>query len=75
MLVAGALYLVRRRVRYGSNGKDVIDLVAVGDIALAGRDYNLSFAKFANIIKSADIAFYNNEGPYADKGPYISRSV
>ena len=52
------------------NGKDAIDLVAVGDIALARKDYHLSFAKVANIMKSAYVAFYNNEGTYADKGPY-----
>ncbi|MBI2986871.1 MAG: CapA family protein, partial [Deltaproteobacteria bacterium] len=53
------------------NGKGSITLVAVGDTALARKDYNLSFAKVANIIKGADIAFFNNEGTYTE-GPFSS---
>jgi poly-gamma-glutamate synthesis protein (capsule biosynthesis protein) len=51
-----------------------ITLLAVGDVRLARKDYNLSFAKVARIIKSADIAFFNQEGTYAEKCPYDSLS-
>jgi poly-gamma-glutamate synthesis protein (capsule biosynthesis protein) len=53
-------------------GKDSITLVAVGDIRLARKDYKVSFAKVAHIIKSGDIAFYNNEGVYAERGNHPS---
>jgi hypothetical protein len=49
-------------------GKDSITLVAVGDIRLARKDYHVSFAKVANIIKGADISFFNCDTIYADKG-------
>lgn len=49
-------------------GKDSITLVAVGDIRLARKDYNVSFDKVASIIKSADISFFNCDTIYAENG-------
>ena len=48
--------------------KDSVTLVAVGDVRVARKDYQLSFAKVAHIIRGADIAFFNCETPYAEKG-------
>jgi len=36
-----------------------ITLLAVGDVKLAGKDYNLGLVKVAVIIKSAAIAFFS----------------
>src|SRR4051812_38144403 len=49
-----------------------LTMVAVGDVRLARRGYRLSFAGVADIITSADVAFFNQEGTYAQQGPYDS---
>ncbi|MBI4303440.1 MAG: CapA family protein, partial [Chloroflexi bacterium] len=48
--------------------KDSLTIVAVGDVIVARKDYQNSFTKVANILKAADIAFFNCECPYADVG-------
>lgn len=48
--------------------KDALTLVAVGDVVVARRKYQESFARVAGILKQADIAFFNCETPYAEKG-------
>ncbi len=45
-----------------------ITVVAVGDVRVVRRDYNLSFTKVAHILKEADIAFFDCESTYAEKG-------
>ncbi len=48
--------------------KNSITLAAVGDVIVSRKDYQNSFAKVADILKAADIAFFNCETPYAEKG-------
>jgi poly-gamma-glutamate capsule biosynthesis protein CapA/YwtB (metallophosphatase superfamily) len=48
--------------------QDALTLVAVGDVIVARKDYQQSFAKVADILKAADIAFFNCETPYAESG-------
>ncbi len=48
--------------------KGSVTLAAVGDVILARKDYQRSFAKSAPVLKAADIAFFNCETPYAQVG-------
>ena len=49
-------------------GNDSLTFVAVGDILVASKHYQSSFAKVNDILRGADIAFFNCETPYAEKG-------
>ncbi|MFC2048483.1 CapA family protein [Chloroflexota bacterium] len=48
--------------------KDVITLLAAGDVIIARKDYQNSFTRVAAILREADIAFFNCETAYAEKG-------
>src|ERR1035437_720007 len=48
--------------------EDSLILMAVGDVIVARRDYESSFALVAPVLKQADISFFNCECPYADAG-------
>lgn len=43
-------------------------LMAVGDIIVARKDFKSSFAGVSDVLKQADISFFNNETPYASVG-------
>lgn len=48
--------------------EDSFILMAVGDVIVARKDYESSFALAAPVLKQADISFFNCECPYADVG-------
>ncbi len=39
--------------------KDLVTLMAVGDVIVARKDYQSTFAKVAPILREADISFFN----------------
>lgn len=51
-----------------SERQDVVSLVAVGDVAVARKDYQLSFTQVAPILRAGDVTFFNSEALYAEKG-------
>jgi poly-gamma-glutamate capsule biosynthesis protein CapA/YwtB (metallophosphatase superfamily) len=48
--------------------KGSLSMVAIGDVIVGQKNYQRSFAKVKNILKEADIAFFNNETAYATSG-------
>lgn len=53
--------------------EDIITLCAVGDVVVVRKNYELSFARVASILREADISFFNCETAYGERGsPCIS---
>ncbi|HVN97264.1 MAG TPA: CapA family protein [Syntrophorhabdaceae bacterium] len=51
-----------------TNGKKDVDFFAVGDVVIARKDWEQSFARVESILKKADICFFNCETPYGESG-------
>ena len=48
--------------------EDVVTMFAVGDIVVARKDWQSSFARVESFLKKADVSFFNCETPYAESG-------
>ena len=51
-----------------SENIDIVTLCAVGDVVVARKKWEVSFAGVQSVLRQADISFFNCETSYSDKG-------